>query len=396
MSTQINVIVDNGGLSEKARRQTQSNRWSKLESDNRQKVEATGTKQRDANRAQQGIGPDGRPLYGTPASQPLRRDEPAAFRPMGLYKALLQPNNITSAGNELRFDVQVKGGTAFAVQSQTRHKATYNEISFSGTGLLYYNDLTTINTADIIERLPTGGPKPSQPALRFKKWPAVLNKGTYKSPIDSYISLHDSAGALTRKPAGKKPPGDFTLEVYFQLTESTISVDREYSVYRELGIVIYDATQANTSVGEDGFSGSPRYKDFAKILVYPPYVSGSGNINNRGIAIYEWTDDDGNQQQSPEIVVANVGQWHHYALCRKSGQVSAYLDGARMSGPHATTYQATSDGLDLYLYCMTDQAVDYGIGGLPLYTPDAARVSNALFTTKALYDGPFTPAYLTP
>lgn len=80
MTTQINVIVDNGGLSAKAKQQTQANRWSKLEGDNRQKVQATGTQQRDVNRAQQGIGPDGRPLYGIPPAQPLRRDEPAAWR----------------------------------------------------------------------------------------------------------------------------------------------------------------------------------------------------------------------------------------------------------------------------------------------------------------------------
>ena len=80
MTTQINVIVDNGGLSAKAKQRTQANRWQKLESDNRQKVEATGTQQRDANRLLSGIGADGRPLYGTPPAQPLRRDEPAAFR----------------------------------------------------------------------------------------------------------------------------------------------------------------------------------------------------------------------------------------------------------------------------------------------------------------------------
>lgn len=80
MTTQINVIVDNGGLSAKAKQQTQANRWSKLEGDNRQKVKDAGTQQRDVNRAQQGIGPDGRPLYGTPPAQPLRRDEPAATR----------------------------------------------------------------------------------------------------------------------------------------------------------------------------------------------------------------------------------------------------------------------------------------------------------------------------
>lgn len=80
MTTQINVIVDNGGLSAKAKQQTQVNRWQKLEQDNRQKVEQQGLQQRDAERLLRGIGPDGRPLYGTPPAQPQRRDEPAAFR----------------------------------------------------------------------------------------------------------------------------------------------------------------------------------------------------------------------------------------------------------------------------------------------------------------------------
>lgn len=80
MSTYINVTVDGGGLSERAKAQTNANRQAKLEGDNRQKVEAQGRDQRDATRAQQGIGPDGQPLYGTPARNTLRRDEPAAFR----------------------------------------------------------------------------------------------------------------------------------------------------------------------------------------------------------------------------------------------------------------------------------------------------------------------------
>jgi hypothetical protein len=80
MTTQINVIVDNGGLSAKAKQQTQANRWQKLEADNRQKVEQQGLQQRDAERLLRGIGPDGRPLYGSSPAQLLRRDEPAAWR----------------------------------------------------------------------------------------------------------------------------------------------------------------------------------------------------------------------------------------------------------------------------------------------------------------------------
>jgi hypothetical protein len=80
MSTYINVTVGKAGLSDQAKRQTNANRQAKLEADARNKAEVDGTRQRDANRAQQGIGPDGKPLFGLPLQTAARKDEPAAFR----------------------------------------------------------------------------------------------------------------------------------------------------------------------------------------------------------------------------------------------------------------------------------------------------------------------------
>lgn len=88
MSTQINVIVDDGGLSAKAKQQTQANRWQKLEEAQRAKVAQKTHKQRDAQRLQNGIGLDGRPQYGGASAQSLRLDEPAANR-SGDYSVLL-------------------------------------------------------------------------------------------------------------------------------------------------------------------------------------------------------------------------------------------------------------------------------------------------------------------
>ena len=80
MSTYINVTVGKTGLSDKAKQQTNANRQAKLEADARNKAEVDGKRQRDANRALQGIGPDGKPLFGQPLQTAVRKDEPAAFR----------------------------------------------------------------------------------------------------------------------------------------------------------------------------------------------------------------------------------------------------------------------------------------------------------------------------
>lgn len=78
MTTRINVIVDNGGLSEKAKRQTQANRLQKLEADNRLKVEAAAIEERNNKRALEGVGPDGRPLYGQQVRGGRPDEEPIA------------------------------------------------------------------------------------------------------------------------------------------------------------------------------------------------------------------------------------------------------------------------------------------------------------------------------
>lgn len=80
MSTYINVTVGKAGLSDKAKQQTNANRQAKLEADARDKAEVDGKRQRDANRALQGIGPDGKSLFGQPLQTAVRKDEPAAWR----------------------------------------------------------------------------------------------------------------------------------------------------------------------------------------------------------------------------------------------------------------------------------------------------------------------------
>jgi hypothetical protein len=83
MSTYINVTVGQQSLLDKSNQQTQANRQAFLDRQRQVKTGEEGKRQRDANRAQQGIGPDGKPLYGQALAGKRPWEEPAAFRFQG-------------------------------------------------------------------------------------------------------------------------------------------------------------------------------------------------------------------------------------------------------------------------------------------------------------------------
>ena len=80
MSTQINVTIDSGGLTDKARQLQTAARQAQLEKERQQRIEAQGTEQRTAAQASQGRAPDGTPLYSPGFKQPQIERRPAANR----------------------------------------------------------------------------------------------------------------------------------------------------------------------------------------------------------------------------------------------------------------------------------------------------------------------------
>lgn len=62
MTTNINVVVGGDGLLPQAKAQTDANRFQQQEKERRIKAKAQGIEQRNAKRAEEGIGPDGKPL----------------------------------------------------------------------------------------------------------------------------------------------------------------------------------------------------------------------------------------------------------------------------------------------------------------------------------------------
>ncbi len=81
MSTQINVTVGSGGLSDKAKQLQAAARQAQLEKERTAQIEADGTEQRNARLAANGQAPDGSALYGVPTAVPFIERRPAANRP---------------------------------------------------------------------------------------------------------------------------------------------------------------------------------------------------------------------------------------------------------------------------------------------------------------------------
>ena len=80
MSTQINVTVDSGGLSDKARQLQTAARQAQLEKERTINLSAEALDKRVAAQAAKGLSPDGLPLYGTSFKQTEIERRPAANR----------------------------------------------------------------------------------------------------------------------------------------------------------------------------------------------------------------------------------------------------------------------------------------------------------------------------
>lgn len=118
MTTQINIIVDDGGLPKKAKEQMDANRWIALEK-NGQKLTARKSKEmRDQELAKQGKAPDGKPQSTAPAKPSFRRDEPAAQRTGVELPYFYVKRVLNDYGETVRFEFRSGDGTKTA-QSPT-------------------------------------------------------------------------------------------------------------------------------------------------------------------------------------------------------------------------------------------------------------------------------------
>jgi hypothetical protein len=136
VSSQINITVDSGGLSAKAKQQQQAARLAQLERERTHRIEAEAQAQRDAKLYAEGRRPDGQPLINDSAQKLKPQDEPAASRtgkPLNLGHRWTLRNdyndNATSGVVIVTFVAANKSGSLFqdpggTDPSFTRHHGT--------------------------------------------------------------------------------------------------------------------------------------------------------------------------------------------------------------------------------------------------------------------------------
>ena len=387
MSTFINVTVDGGGLSERAKAQTNANRQAKLEGDNRQKVEAQGREQRDANRAELGIGPDGQPLSGTPARSTLRRDEPAAARLGGVYEFRLLP----------QFDSSLPIGTLAATVKNGKVKPLLFEdkaAEIGSEGLPYGPYFYALPNRLQLE---IGGGPPVASGVANNAALIEFNAGV-RGYYD-YLAAFAKSSDLKITTSSKS---DFTWEFWVNLNELATDPNAwgndleiswtqggftdlngfgniyqwDYSPYHRLRISNNLFNQVISLQYALRLSGGLSYA----LFWYRYYLDGYQSISSNG-------SEPGFLYSTQSLLAP--GEWAHFAICRKDMTLRLYVNG---KAAITIDYAAEDFVLESNGETLTISQSTYvnSVGSSNLEVSN--RISNMRFIKKALYvDSIFTP-----
>lgn len=372
MSTQINVIVDDGGLSAKAKQQIQANRWQKLEEAQRAKVAQKTHKQRDAQRLQNGIGLDGRPQYGGASAQSLRLDEPAANRISSEFQLLIAPvpSTITALPASMLppegypyhiyqpdpvfigIGEEVQGGNYYQASSQLAFQGLNVPTTKGLKDPLYVFWPSEVLSGDKAFALnavggPNGGPCFTPSAVQ-----RITDDIYY--PASSSSQFHVSRCVLPPQEIvgavyGKTPLTPFrgaswqwTEEVFvkFAMQPFTAQYDSVFHRLEFRGMFGFFSHQSAARIGDDDLTtpGSDGYK-YYETYIYPriPYgylselVSGTdlfwGGLDNGEDTYYGGPLPN----VGTGINAASESRWYHLAWVSDGQRMSTYFDGIRVS-----------------------------------------------------------------
>ena len=146
MSTQINVTVGSGGLSDKARQLQTAARQAQLEKERTINLSAEALDKRVAAQAAKGLSPDGLPLYSAGFKQPEIERRPAANRFGGFsvgHAWVIEPPSQSLYANQALFSTF--GSTGLATPTSIVYRFQRDVKLLSGNGSS--SNATTVSTA---------------------------------------------------------------------------------------------------------------------------------------------------------------------------------------------------------------------------------------------------------
>ena len=350
MSTQVNVTVGSGGLSEQARQLQTAARQAQLEKERQQRIETQGQEQRTANLAAAGRAPDGSPLFGIGFRQPEVERRPAANR-FGANAMLFYFKSTPT--------VDVNGfGTGPAII-----KGRSSAYKFNTSITPNY----PANPGDLWVFSPTGGPY-NQSYITEPSGPQIGLSQRYVAPGVPAPSVYFVPTSQLRQVSN-----DYTYELDFKVNLQSfnridIRVDRYY----------------NATLNPSEYAGWPFQKCSFSIGKSSPVATNfflnvntertGGGAPSGGTAL----------NQFPMV----SDQWNRLAMTITDGNlISVYLNGT-LSG----TFQ-----LPFSLWTVALSEIDYFSVSYSVVTFDVANlsVSAAKITPKILYSQNYTPAKIT-
>lgn len=336
MSTQINVVVDGGGLVDRSKEQTQANRWAKAEADARQAALDEGLRQRDGRLQQDGRAPDGGPLYGSTTDARSRLDEPVGR--VNLAESMLMVPTSGPVGGQ---------------------------VPFKSRGFPKFGSVVTEASLGVPIYEPTGGPNGAA---------ALACEPDVSKDVLIYARF-PYEGSTSRYKEGVK---DFTLQAYVRLTDAdTFRINQPDPIF---SVFIGNTDQARIDVRLETnlISTRPVVRAVQRDITFEIFRSGYDYVT-----LYRATTSL-SDPTGPQLM---PGAWHHLAISKSGSNVYAFFDGAVIG-------QATVDW-DMLRFSTSP---DFDWGQIYFGTTDTdgsaaepVRVHGLKFEASAVYTAPFTP-----
>ncbi len=343
MSTQINVTVGSGGLSDKAKQLQTAARQAQLEKERTAQTEAEATDKRIAAQAAQGLSPDGQPLYSLGFEQPQIVRRPAAFR-SGNSHGLTPVGTFTGTVSVLDFP------NFTDLRPYSSILGTSSKGSFNWLVTAFGDENYRIkNPSDLLQFSPDNGPNDAT-FLGFKGIPWVsFLENYYRADVitDTYNfdpSTAEAASLLTTQtginfnfPA--KSSNRFTFEFYFK--PPALDVTRLAEL--ETGIEIPSNYIAGSPTNRAHLSFKiGAYKDHARYVqvssgdpllgiepVYELYTPGVDKL------VVQWTIGNSNRQTNTDYFVLQKSsliaepaqnKWYYLKAEYLAGNLSVRVD----------------------------------------------------------------------
>ena len=345
MSTQINVTVESGGLSDKARQLQTAARQAQLEKERTINLSAEALDKRVAAQAAKGLSPDGLPLYGPGFKQPQIERRPAANR-TGSMHGLTPVGTFTGTVSVLDF-LNLTDLRPYSSLLGTSSKGSFNWLATA-----FGDENNRIkNPSDFLQFSPNNGPN-NGTFLEFKDIPWVnFLEYRYRADIKTDSNNFDpstaeAASLLTAQTGvGFNFPANssnkFTLEFYFKPPAIDVTRLAELEITIEIpGNYIAGSLTAGNRAHLTFKIGA--YKDHAR------YVMVSAGVPVLGIEpVYELYTPDvdklavlwrvGNSdrqtasdyfilQKSSLIAEPPQNKWYYLKAQYLAGNLSVYVD----------------------------------------------------------------------